>query len=59
MSVGGLSVDFHVEQPELHEDIHMETGEWGGDMGCGTVGGWMGRWGEGRGNKIWRVKYKI
>ena len=23
-------------------DIHVETGEWGGDMGCGTVGGWKG-----------------
>jgi hypothetical protein len=25
---------------------------WGGDMGCGTVEGWMG-W-----NKIWSVKIK-
>jgi hypothetical protein len=24
--------------------IHMETGEgWGGGVGCGAVGGWMGR----------------
>jgi hypothetical protein len=59
MSVGRLSVDFHVEQAELHEDIHMETGDWGGDMECGTVGGWMGQLREGKGNKIWSVKNKI
>jgi hypothetical protein len=23
-------------------DIHVETGGWGGGMGCGAVGGWMG-----------------
>jgi hypothetical protein len=24
-------------------DIHMETGLWGGGMGCVTVGEWVGR----------------
>jgi hypothetical protein len=23
-------------------DIHVETGKWGGGMGCETVGGWIG-----------------
>jgi hypothetical protein len=23
-------------------DIHVETGVWGGSMGCGIVGGWIG-----------------
>jgi hypothetical protein len=23
-------------------DIHVEKGEWGGGVKCGTVGGWMG-----------------
>jgi hypothetical protein len=23
-------------------DIHVETGGWGGGMGCGAVRGWMG-----------------
>jgi hypothetical protein len=26
-----------------NRDILMETGGWGGNMGCGTVGGWNGR----------------
>jgi hypothetical protein len=25
------------------EDIHVETGGWGGSMGCGTVGEWTWR----------------
>jgi hypothetical protein len=33
-------------------DIHVETGEWGGSMGCGTVRGWLVK---GR-NKLWSVK---
>jgi hypothetical protein len=32
------------------KDILMETGVWGGVMGCGTVRGWTGR-----GNKIWKI----
>jgi hypothetical protein len=24
------------------EDIHVETGTWGGGMGCGTHRGWTG-----------------
>jgi hypothetical protein len=37
-------------------DIHMETGEWGGGMRCGTVGGWIG---GGRARyKIWSVEKK-
>jgi hypothetical protein len=31
-------------------DIHVETDGWGGGMGCGTVGEWMGA------NEIWSVK---
>jgi hypothetical protein len=34
-------------------DIHVETGEWGGGMGWGTVGGWVGD------NKTWSVKNKL
>jgi hypothetical protein len=34
------------------EDIHVETGGWGGDMGCEAVGRWM----KGEGDKIWSVK---
>jgi hypothetical protein len=29
--------------------------EWGGDMGCGRVGGWP----AGGGDKIWSVKNKL
>jgi hypothetical protein len=30
-------------------DIHMEAGGWGGGMGYGTIGGWMG-------DKVWNIK---
>ena len=35
-------------------DIQVETGRWGGCMGCGTVGGETGE-----GDKIWSVKKLI
>jgi hypothetical protein len=34
--------------------IHVETGVWGGGVGCGAVRGWMGA-----GNGIWSVKNKL
>jgi hypothetical protein len=34
-------------------DIHIETGGWGGLMGCGAVGRWTRGVG---GNKIWSAK---
>jgi hypothetical protein len=37
-------------------DIHMETAEWGGGMGCGAVGGWMG---VGGWNMKCKNKFKI
>jgi hypothetical protein len=34
-------------------DIPVDTGVWGGGMGCGTVNGWTR---VGRENKIWSIK---
>jgi hypothetical protein len=34
-------------------DIHVETGGWGGSVGCGAVGGWM------EGGRSGGIKYGV